>query len=160
MFQKLMILNQISQWHYLMWPSRRQFLHTMLLFFRLKCKLHNHCLILKYNLITQENSVFMFNWYLLKERTCACVLMSISGVTLTSAVCQSQTSYITDWNNGRKKYLPEPMPLQNQVLSQQVKKLVQNTVKFSGEKELYFLIFFVTYCLTCFYPLSCSPDFK
>ena len=62
--------------------------------------------------------------------------MSISGVTLTSAVCQFQTSYITDWNNGRKKYLPEPMPLQNQVLSQQVKKLVQNTVKFSGEKEL------------------------
>lgn len=46
-----------------------------LLFFKLKCKLHNLWLILDRILHYEENSNFIFNWYLLKERMCACVLI-------------------------------------------------------------------------------------
>lgn len=155
-----MILNQVSQWHYLMWSSRWQFLHTMLLIFRLKWKLHNHCLTLNYTLITQENSVFMFNWYLLKERTCAGVLVSISGVTLTRTVCQSQTSSSQIKIMAEKNMPLSQYPCRTKYSVSKWRNRCKTLLNLVGKKSCNFLIFFVIHCLTCFYPLSCSPDFK
>ena len=107
----------------------------------------------------QKRSDFMFSGHLWKERMYASVLLSIARVILTRRACKFQTNCITDGNSSRKNISLNPHPCRARLLSQSSR--VQNIVNFSGGKCCNFLIFFVTYCLTCFYPLSSSfLDFK
>lgn len=148
-----MILNQVSQWHYLMWSSRWQFLHTMLLILDWN---ENFIIIVLFWITPSLHKRTLFsysNWYLLKERTCAGVLVEgISEVTLTRTVCQSQTSSSQIKIMAEKNMPLSQYPCRTKYSASKWKSRYKTLFKFSGEKSCNFLIFFVIHCITVFYP--------
>jgi hypothetical protein len=90
-----------------------------------------------------------------------CVLLGISQVLLTSTAYRSQTHSVIELHYSRKKLSQSLYPCTIRLFCKSKKEFAQNIVKFRGKKSCNFLIFFVTYSLTCFHLLCYSLlDFK